>query len=319
MDKPFYKSEWLIGGVAALAFFALCFWAIDYVGSPDEPKEIEVEDVVIATDRTNTPLITIAREQGWIDSEATEMTSVDASKVKDLGTAFQESQLESFDEFSYFVGVEEIHAEAFAGSSLLKRITVPANVTTIDYGALANCPALQEIKVDTANAHYDSREGCNAIICTWKGSLMLVAGCADSSIPEAVDYIAPQAFKGCTGLKTVALPERLKEIGEEAFRDCSSLTEIDIPQGVRFVEESTFEDCTALATVMLPKSMERLRKDAFKGCKSLTTIVCMKKYPPIIENAFDIYQATVYVPAGMQNKYYADRYWKDFPRVEEGK
>jgi hypothetical protein len=319
MEKPFYKSEWLIGGLVALAIFVLCFLAIDYVGSPDGPEEVEVKDVVIATARSNPPLITIAQAQGWIEGDASEMTSVDASKVKDLGTAFQDSQLESFDEFSYFIGVEEIHADAFAHSELLKRITIPANVTTIDYGALASCPALQEIKVDTANAHYDSRGDCNGIICTWKGSLMLVAGCANTTIPKAVHYIAPQAFKGCSALKTIALPERLNEIGEEAFRECSGLTEVDIPQGVRFVEAGTFEDCTALTTVTLPKSMERLRKDAFKGCKSLTTIVCMKKFPPVIENAFDIYQATVYVPEGKQNRYYADRYWKDFPRVEEKK
>ena len=319
---PFYKSGWFLGGlgiVAALAVFVLCFIAIDYVSKPDGPKEVEVEDVVIATERTNAPLMAIAKEQGWIDREATEMTSVDASKVKDLGTAFQGSQLDSFDEFAYFIGVEEIHADAFAHSDHLKRITIPANVTTIDYGALSYCPALQEIKVDTANAHYDSREDCNGIICTWKGALMLIAGCSSTVIPKNVRYIAPQAFKGCLALKGVVLPEKLNEIGEEAFRDCQQLEQIDIPQGVRFVENSTFEDCSALTTVSLPKSMERLRKDSFKGCKSLTTIVCMKKFPPIIENAFDIYQATVYVPEGKQNKYYADRYWKDFPRVEEGK
>lgn len=319
MQKPFYKSEWVLGGLVAIAIFVLCFVAIDYVSKPDGPKEVEVEEVVIATNRSNYPLISIAQTQGWIEPNAGEMTSVDASKVKDLGTAFQGSQLESFDEFSYFIGVEEIHADAFAGSELLKRIIIPANVTTIDYGALAGCPSLQEIKVDTANAHYDSRGDCNGIICTWKGSLMLVAGCANTVIPKAVNYIAPQAFKGCSALKGVELPERLKEIGEEAFRGCSGLVEIDIPQGVRFVEEGTFEDCAALTTVTLPKSMERLRKDAFKGCKSLTAIVCMKKFPPIIENAFDIYQATVYVPEGKQNRYYADRYWKDFPKVEEGK
>lgn len=311
------KLLWVVGGLSAIAVFVLCFIAINYVSQPDGPKEVEVEDVVIATNHTNAALINIAQKQAWIEQGANEMTSVDASKVKELGTAFQGSQLESFDEFRYFIGVQEIHADAFAHSELLKRITIPANVMTIDYGALADCPALQEIKVDTANTHYDSREDCHGIICTWKGSLMLVAGCANTNIPKAVNYIAPQAFKGCSAMKGITLPERLKEIGEEAFRDCNGLTEIDIPQGVRFVEKSTFEGCTALTTVTLPKSMERLRKDSFKGCTSLRTINCMKKFPPVIEDAFDVYQATVYVPEGKQNRYYADRYWKDFPRVEE--
>ena len=29
-QTPFYKQIWFLGGVAALAVFALCFFAIDY-------------------------------------------------------------------------------------------------------------------------------------------------------------------------------------------------------------------------------------------------------------------------------------------------
>jgi hypothetical protein len=318
-ERQKFNSSWLMyvaAAVVVIAVFVLCFVAIDYVSQPDAPKELEVEEVVIATDQTNGPLLELAREQGWIDETATEMTSVDAAKVKILGNAFQSSRLERFDEFRYFVGVEEINADAFAHSESLRSITIPANVSSIEYGALADCPALTAISVDTANAHYDSRGDCNGIICTWKGALMLVAGCPTTTVPKNVRYIAPNAFQG-SAVKNIVLPERLNEIGEKAFRNCTSLTEIDIPQGIRFVEEGTFDGCTALETVTLSKSIERLRKDAFKGCASLKSIVCLKKYPPIIENAFDIYQATVYVPKGMQNKYYADRYWKDFPRVEE--
>lgn len=314
---PFYKQTWFIGGVAALAIFALCFIGINYVGQPDEEKGPDVEDMVIATTQTNEPLISIARQQGWIDADATEMSSVDASKVKDLGTAFQNSSLTSFNEFQYFVGLEEIHAGAFAHSDQLKAITIPAYVITIDEGALAYCPALQEIKVDTTNTHFDSRDNCNGIICTWKGDLKVVAGCANTVIPEEVRYIAPQAFAGCTNLKKISFPERMDEIGEEAFKDCQALESVEIPQGVRFVKPGTFQGCSALKEVTLSKSVERLQKDAFAGCSSLTTINCAKKYPPIIENAFDEFKATVYVPNGMTNTYYRDKSWKAFPTVKE--
>jgi len=308
---------WLLGGAGALAVFVLCFLAIDYVGKPDDPQQEDIEEIVIATEQTNSELISLARKQGWIAQDATEMTSIDAAGVKDLGTVMQHSNLKNFNEFQYFVGVEELLPEAFAGSQSLQTITIPRSVISINYGALADCPSLTEIHVDTANTHYDSREDCNGIVCTWKGKLMLVAGCRTTRIVDDIRYIAPQAFRGVGGLSEIALPEKMDEIGEEAFRDCKDLTAFAVPQGVRFVEEGTFSGCAKLQTVTLAKSVERLRKDSFKGCTALQRIVCIKKYPPIVEDAFEAYTATVVVPKGMQNTYYASKYWKDFGNVIE--
>ncbi len=314
---PFYKASWLVGGLVAIAVFVLCFVAIDYVSKPDTEKEPEIEEVVIATSQTNAELMELARQQGWIAADAAEMTSLDAAAVKDLGAAFQHSRLKHFDEFRYFVGVEELFPGTFAGSEHLESITIPRSIISIDYGALADCPALVSLRVDTANTHYDSREDCNAVICTWKGKLMLVAGCRATSVIPDIRYLAPQAFQGVRGLTAIALPEKMDEIGKAAFRDCTGLTTFTVPQGVRFVEDSTFLGCTALQTITLPKSMERLRKHAFKGCSALSRIECIKKYPPIVEDAFDAYSATLVVPKGMQNTYYASKYWKDFASVVE--
>jgi hypothetical protein len=316
-NTPFYRAPWLLGVLVIIAVFVLCFVAIDYVSKPDTPKEEEIEEVVIATQQSNGELIALAKKQGWIAPDATEMTSIDAAKVKLLGEAFQNSNLKHFDEFRYFLGVEEILSETFAGSEALASITIPKNVISINYGAFANCPNLMEMRVDTANTHYDSRKDCNGIICTWKGKLMLVAGCRTTTIVDNVHYIAPQAFRGIRGMKAVALPEKMDEIGEEAFRDCADLEAFIVPQGVRFIEQGTFQGCTQLKIITLSKSVERMKKDAFKGCTSLSSIMCMKKYPPIIEDAFDEYKATVYVPMGMQNSYYSNRYWKNFPTVTE--
>lgn len=316
-QTPFFKQIWFLGGIAALAIFVLCFFAIDFVGSPDESKKPDVEMKVIATLQTNEPLITIARQQGWIEADATEMTSVDAAEVDSIGLFFSGSNLQSFNEFRYFIGVQEIQAGAFAHADKLKEVVIPSGVVTIDYGAFADCPALEDLSVDTANTHYDSRNDCHAIICTWKGKLMLVAGCKNTVMPSNVRYLAPQAFAGVTALQKVEFPERMEEIGKEAFRGCTSLKEVEIPQGVRFVEAGTFMDCTALQSVTLPKSVERLRENAFKGCTHLVKIVTPKRYPPIVEKAFDVFTATVYVPKGQLNTYYTDKVWKKFPNIKE--
>ncbi len=316
-NTPFYKAPWFLGGLAALVVFALCFIAIDYVGTPDDPDKIDIEEEVIATTQSNPELITLARSQGWIADGAQEMTTVDAANVKSLGDALHNSSLKHFDELRHFLGVKELPAETFAGSNSLESITVPRSVVTIEYGAFAECPALTALSVDTANTHYDSREDCNGVVCTWKGKLMLVAGCRNTRLVDGIRYIAPQAFRGTTGLTEIALPEKMEEIGVQAFRDCTGLTSFAVPQGVRFVEDSTFMGCTSLQTVTLPKSVERLRKDAFKGCTSLSRIICIKKYPPIVEDAFEARTATLVVPKDMLNTYYVSKYWKDFPNIVE--
>lgn len=314
---PFYKAPWFIGGLVALAVFVLCFKAIDYIGSPDDPDKIDVKEEVIATALTNPELLALARSQGWIAADAQEMTSIDAANVKALGTALQNSPLKHFDELRHFLAVKELPAGTFAGSNSLESIVVPRSVVTIEYGAFADCPALTSLSVDTANTHYDSREDCNGVVCTWKGKLMLVAGCRTTRIVDGIRYIAPQAFRGTTGLAEITLPEKMDEIGVQAFRDCSALTSFAVPQGVRFVEDSTFMGCTSLQTVTLSKSVERLRKDAFKGCSALSRIVCIKKYPPIVEDAFDARTATLVVPQGMRNTYRDSKYWKGFSNVVE--
>ena len=314
---PFYKQTWFLGGAAALVIFALCFFAINYVSQPEEPKGPEVENKVIASVHTNEELIMIARQQGWIDEDATEMTSVDAAEVDSLGQAFVGSNIESLKELQYFVGLKELKTGAFANAKELKEIVIPSQVESIEDGALADCPALERIAVDSANTHYDSRGNCNGVVCTWKGKLMLVAGCQNTVLSADMRHIAPQAFKGCTALKEIAFPEKMESIGEAAFMGCTSLHAVEIPKGIRFIEASTFEGCKSLTVISFPKSIERLRKNAFKGCSALEKIVCPRHYVPVIEDAFDSFAATVYVPEGMDNKFFVDKQWKRFKDVKE--
>lgn len=316
-NTSFLRSPWLLGGLAAVAIFILCFVGINYISRQPEEKTPEIENVVIATTQTNPELIAVARQQGWIDASATEMTSIDASKVTDIDSIFVGSDLKSFDEFRYFVAVQEIKAGAFAHSDSLKHITIPSGVQDIKYGALAYCPNLETIEVDTANTHYDSRKGCNSIICSWKGHLMLVAGCRNSIVLPEVRFLAPQSFCGVHGMPSLAFPSRIIEIGEEAFKDCTDLLSIVIPKGVTIVEKGTFAGCTSLEEIVINKSVQRMKKNSFAGCSKLMLIKCPKVYPPHLESAFDIYQATVLVPKDVSDIYLQSFGWKNFPKFKE--
>ena len=161
-QTPFYKQIWFLGGVAALAVFALCFFAIDYVSQPDEPKAPEVENKVIASVHTNEPLIIIARQQGWIEADATEMTSVDAAEVDSLGEAFVGSDIQSLKELQYFVALKELKSGAFAHADELKDIVIPSSVEAIEDGALAYCPFRHDALEgpSATGGHQDEQRGC---------------------------------------------------------------------------------------------------------------------------------------------------------------
>ena len=81
------------------------------------------------------------------------------------------------------------------------------------------------------------------------------------SIREFVGYegytfkvtgIGNNAFRGCTGLTSIALPGSVTSIGLYAFYGCTGLTSIDIPDGVTSIGYSAFSGCTGLTSIDIP-------------------------------------------------------------------
>lgn len=63
-----------------------------------------------------------------------------------------------------------------------------------------------------------------------------------------------------------SLPEKMETIGPEAFADCTHLTSFDIPSKVSAIGERAFAGCTALTTVHIPASVTSIGANAFDGC-----------------------------------------------------
>ena len=94
---------------------------------------------------------------------------------------------------------------------------------------------MESIKVADGNPVYDSRNNCNAIICTKSNEL--IKGCSLTVIPSSVATIGVEAFVGCVGLTDIVIPNSVKTIKGSAFRNCTGLTKIVIPASV--VHEGT--------------------------------------------------------------------------------
>ena len=93
-----------------------------------------------------------------------------------------------------------------------------------------------------------------------------------------VTAIAPSAFEGNWGIKTVRLPESVTSIGYAAFRNCAYLQEVVLPSTLKSISENTFQKCTALTTAVLPAALEEIGASAFEACDNLQLVV-----PPTIK------------------------------------
>ena len=103
----------------------------------------------------------------------------------------------------------------------ISSVTIPAGVMSIGAHPFGRCQNLTNIKVNSNNSVYDSRNNCKAIIETVTNTL--IQGCPTTVIPDDVTSIAFAAFDGFDNLTTVTIPESVTAIGEYAFSNCDNL------------------------------------------------------------------------------------------------
>ena len=182
--------------------------------------------------------------------------------------------------------VTSIGINAFSGCSGLTSVTIPASVTNIGSGAFEYCNHLAEIRVDTGNVHYASRDG--VLFDKSEDELIVFPGGKGGSynIPDGVENIGWGAFLACSGLTSVTIPAGVTNIGDFAFFDCDGLGSVEIPFGVTRIGERTFADCSGLATVTIPGSVTSIGSGAFSACSSLKDVAIPFGVERIEEDTF---------------------------------
>ena len=179
-------------------------------------------------------------------------------------------------------------------SSVVESITIPKTIDIINKNALAGCPNLKTVVVDSENPYYDSRENCNAIITT-------------SQNP----YFTPNTL--IAGCKTTIIPNSVAEIGDNAFYDCESLETITIPNSVTKIGKSAFNVCSTLSSITLSENLTEIGNWAFDDCNNLKEVICYAPQPPTISKyTFSDISPTVYVPENTVTIYQNAPYWMTF-------
>ena len=182
--------------------------------------------------------------------------------------------------------VKEIGAEAFAGCSALKSVTLPEGLEKIGTYAFYRCSALERVV-----------------------------------FPESLRTFGEEAFADCSALKSVTLPAGLDSIGRAAFSGCDGITDITLPfvgeadgadgrlgyifgesrnsnenvpaslrtvvlTGGTQIPARAFEECGGLENVTLPAGLESIGERAFAGCSALKSVVFPESLRAIGEEAF---------------------------------
>ena len=178
-------------------------------------------------------------------------------------------------------------------SSVVESITIPKTTSVINKNALAGCPNLKTVVVDSENPYYDSRENCNAIITT-------------SQNP----YFTPNTL--IAGCKTTIIPYSVAEIGDNAFYN-SALESITIPTGTTKIGRSAFNNSILLSSITLSATLTAIGDWAFDDCNNLKEVICYAPQPPTISKyTFSDISPIVYVPENTVTIYQNAPYWMTF-------
>lgn len=192
----------------------------------------------------------------------------------------------------------------YSGASI-RRVTIPAAVTSIGSQVFTGCSGLEEISVSDGNPNYASVNGMlltkdgtmlvqgvngtvtipNGVKDLWNFAFYNLRELTSVAIPDTVTTIRAAVFSGCTGLTSVTIPSSVTFIGFDSFWR-SGLTSVTIPDNVTSLGDSSFLGCTNLTSATIGNGLTNIEKKMFLGCIGLTSITIPNGITSIGENAF---------------------------------
>lgn len=121
------------------------------------------------------------------------------------------------------------------------------------------------------------------------------------SIPNSVNSVGGNAFKGCSSLSSVRVGNSVTSIGENAFSDCTSLKEVHISDiaawcGIDFYDinsnplsyaRNLYMDGELTTDPVIREGVGRIKNYAFYNCSNLTSVTIPSSVSYIGEKAFD--------------------------------
>jgi hypothetical protein len=190
-----------------------------------------------------------------------ELSYIEAASVKSLDQAFKgNTDITSFDELQYFIGLTSIGGYDFSQCSGLATIVMPNSVASIKSYAFYKCTGLTSLTIgNTVISIGDCAfQNCSSMT----GPLV---------IPDSVILIGYSAFRDCSGLTSLTIGNSVTSIENFAFYNCTGLTgQLVIPDSVTTLGSYTFYNCSSMSSLIIGNSVTSIGYSAFSGCRNFT-------------------------------------------------
>lgn len=194
------------------------------------------------------------------ENKTSNSNTTDNGKISNSSQIIQQKEYYKQKDLTNYTINEKINTIgrlAFAESGL-KEIIIPENVTDIEYGAFYGCTSLEKVTIpDTVKTIGTKAFADTPWLDNWlngessggeddfliEGDNILIAYRGKNSfveIPENVEQIGAEVFKGHSEIKVVSIPDSTTKIEADAFRNCSKLERINGAKNVRNIVRGAF-------------------------------------------------------------------------------
>ena len=212
--------------------------------------------------------------------------------------AFSKTGITSFT-FPTLEGTKTLDLGASLFQSCVKLDTVGLSKSVAEIGtAFADCFSIRSFTVADDNENFSSKAGDPILYNKDQTAYMYIIGqlpAGEFIIPEGIQSIGDNVFKGQLGITKVVIPRSMQTIGNNAFYGCSLLETVIFEHSTDKPSQLTqkdsygtniFQNCTSLKNVTLPGNMTEIPKMMFYYCSSLESIVIPYGVTSIGQDAF---------------------------------
>lgn len=121
-----------------------------------------------------------------------------------------------------------------AKNDSLTEITLPANTTVIPKGAFALCPVLKDVKIPTTVTHIEDGAFSSCPMLTNlqlfnQDPAIIIGSNTGINLPQKLNSIGAEAFKGCIKITNFIVPNEVKTIGQGMLSGCVGLQSVSLP------------------------------------------------------------------------------------------
>ncbi len=221
----------------------------------------------------------------------------------------------------HYATIDDINSlprNIFENCENLKKMHLPNYMHSTGYGSFANS-GLTEIpltaSIDTISNW--SFEGTYATHITFPNSVKYIGAGAfyhsrleEIHLPNSLSYLGSSAFSFSIHLKSINIPEKIDSIYKETFRGCDSLSTIYIPKNIKYIGDGAFK-------IDYGKRVNRtihvygcpdLEGSPFCSSSSHTNIYFYSATPCKLKNVY--LNEELYIPIDAKDAYLSNPEWK---------